>query len=378
MVVEGKSGGIIGGLIFGALMFFGSFVLHWWNEGNAVKQFKTIGDLGKNIVEVSAEQVDPSLDGRAVYLSAEATTTEELHDKKFAISRVALRLRRTAEMYQWKESEESDSNNDTKSYSYSKVWSEERIDSSGFHQSGHANPGSMPYRSQDWTADDVSYGAAFKLPEFLVEDLGNFEPLEASAEMPEIDGLTRSDEGFYLGANPDSPVIGDTRISFAVVRPGPASLIAAQAGNSFTPWTSPKTGRSIYKIMPGTFTKKEVIARLRTEARLLLWGLRLGGFLLMFFGLMLLASPLTALANFVPVLGRVVSSGIAIIGLLVAGILSLLTIAVAWIAHRPMVGLLLLIVIGVLAFLLIRRMSQAGQRQTAGMAPPPPPPVPSS
>ena len=54
MAGQGKLQNIFGGLIFGALMFFGAFYLHWWNEGNAVKQFKTIGDLGKNTVEVSA------------------------------------------------------------------------------------------------------------------------------------------------------------------------------------------------------------------------------------------------------------------------------------------------------------------------------------
>lgn len=379
MAGQGKAGGILGGLIFGAVLFFGSFYLHWWNEGNAVKQFKTIDAFGENTVEVPVDRVDPANDGRPVYLSTEATTDEQLQDKVFGINKVALRLRRTAEMYQWEEDEDEDDGNTT--YSYSKVWREDLISSSSFHRSGHENPAKMPYESRNWTAADVSFGPAFKLPEFLVEDLDNFEEVEAGAEMPPIAGLKRTDEGFYLGANPDAPVIGDMRISFAAVPPGPASLIAAQVGNSFERWTAPKTGRSIHKIMPGTHTKEAVIQRLVNEARMLLWGLRLGGFILMFIGLLLLTSPISALANFVPILGRVVGAGIAIIGLLLAGILSLLTITVAWIAHRPVLGITLLVVTGALAFLLVKRVSRGKRKQLASpgsMPPPPPPPVPTA
>ena len=98
----------------------------------------------------------------------------------------------------------------------------------------------------------------------------------------------------------------------------------------------------------------------------------------MFIGFLLLASPISALANFVPILGRVVGAGILIMGLLLAAILSLMTIAVAWIAHRPVTGIILLVVIGALAFLMFKRISKGKQKQlatSAGMPPPPPAPV---
>ena len=364
-----------GGAFVGILMFFGSFALLWWNEGNAVAQFKTIGDLAKNTIEASADRVDSANEGKPVYLSAKADTTEELRDQTFDVGQVALRLRRKAEMYQWEEDEDKDSDSNTVTYSYDKVWSERHIDSNGFNDSSKRNPDAMPYQSKDWTAKDVQFGEAFKLPAFLVNDLSNFEKLHARSQL-DIAGLKPHDGGYYLGADPSNPAIGDMRVSFATVLPGQASLIAEQAGSSFKRWQSPKTEREIHKIMPGTHSKAAIIERLETEARMLLWILRGVGFLLMFFGLLAITRPLSRLANFVPILGNIVESGITLVSLLLAGILSLLTIVIAWIVHRPVVGITLLLIAGSLAYLLFRALSSGNNEKRLARAESVPPPLP--
>ena len=369
--------GILGGLLFGVVMFFGSFVLLWWNEGNAVKQFHTIGDLDKNTVEASPAQVDPNHEGLPVYLSAEAKTDEELRDTKFDVGKVALRFRRTAEMYQWEEDEKKDSDSDRVSYSYSMVWSASPISSNGFNDQSKKNPATMPFHSENWTAADVDLGSAFKLAKFLIEDLNEFEMVSASGSQPDVAGIKPNGDGFYLGENPSSPVIGDMRISFSAVPPGIVSLIAAQKGNSFERWTSPKTERAIHKIMHGVHTREAVIQRLVTEAKIMLWIFRVVGFVVMFVGLLILTKPLSMVANWIPIIGDFLQSGIALIAFLIAAILSLLTIVVAWIAHRPVVGITLLVVIAGLIFLLVRATSKGKQQRlaTPGGTPPPPPPV---
>ncbi|MDG2126138.1 MAG: TMEM43 family protein, partial [Verrucomicrobiales bacterium] len=356
---------LMGGILFGGGLFFGSFVLLWWNEGNAVAQFRTIDDLEANTVEVSDTEIDSALHGMPVYLSAGADTEVELKDEVFDVSQVALRLRRIAEMYQWEEDEDRDSDTDRVTYSYDRVWSQKRIDSGGFNDKSKKNPGSMPYRTENWIPGLVTLGAVRTLPKFLIEDLDEFEALDVEGAEPEIEGLKRNGGGFYLGGNPGSPEIGDVRISFKVVLPGVVSLIAAQRMEGFERWKSPRTEREIHKIMHGFQTKEAIIQKLVNEARLQMWLIRGGGFLAMFIGLLVLTRPITMLARWIPLLGSMVQSGVAVVAFLVAGILSLTTVVVAWIAHRPMVGGVLLVVVAGLVYLLVVRVRK-GKREEVG------------
>ncbi|MEM7013252.1 MAG: TMEM43 family protein [Verrucomicrobiota bacterium] len=376
-----RGNSVIGGLIFGVILFFGSFVLLWWNEGDAVAQFKAIGALNKNTVEVTAESVDPQQDGLPVYVSANANTTEELRDDVFDIGSVALKLTRKAEMYQWEEDERTDSDTDKKTYSYSKTWSSRHIDSSGFHDKSYKNPPNKPYNDKSETAKNASLGAARKLPPFLINDLNNFTKLSAADSNPDIAGIKHHDGGFYIGADPSSPEIGDMRIRFSVIEPGVVSLIAEQTGPSFKSWTAPNE-RKIHEISPGVHSKADLIKELQTKARIKLWILRGVGFGMMYFGILCLLSPLSKLAGFIPFLGDRLQSGVAAIGFFIAAILSLMTIMVAWIAHRPLVGISILVVIAGLIFLLVRAVKSGSETRTAvaGGGPdlPPPPPAPTN
>jgi hypothetical protein len=74
--------------------------------------------------------------------------------------------------------------------------------------------------------------------------------------------------------------------------------------------------------------------------------IRILGFLMMFFGIALLFSPIIALVKWIPLVGSLLSYGVAlavwIFALVLAFTLSTLTIALAWIYYRPLYGLLLL------------------------------------
>lgn len=371
----GRRGGknsLIGGIVIGGALFFGAFALLWWNEGNAVAQFRTIGDLDERTVEVADGEIDSMLHGRPVYLSAAADTEVELQDEVFDVRQVALRLRRVAEMYQWEEDEHRDSDTDRVTYSYDLVWSERHIDSNRFHDRSRKNPPAMPYRTKNWIPELVTFGEVRKLPKFLIEDLDEFEPLSAAGAEPGIEGLKRNGDGFYLGGDPGSPVLGDVRVRFEVVLPGMVSLIAAQRMESFEAWTSPRTGREIHKIMQGVHSKEAIIQKLVNEARLQMWLIRGGGFVAMFIGLLVLTRPITMLARWVPVIGTVVQSGVALVAFLVAGILSVATIVVAWIVHRPLVGGALLVVVAGLIYVLVGKVRKQKQ-ESVRMFPPPPP-----
>ena len=73
------------------------------------------------------------------------------------------------------------------------------------------------------------------------------------------------------------------------------------------------------------------------------WILRLGGFLLMAVGIYLVFKPLVVLADVLPFFGNLLSMGIGLFAGGIALVLSLLTIAIAWVFYRPLVGVGLLV-----------------------------------
>jgi UDP-N-acetylmuramyl pentapeptide phosphotransferase/UDP-N-acetylglucosamine-1-phosphate transferase len=71
------------------------------------------------------------------------------------------------------------------------------------------------------------------------------------------------------------------------------------------------------------------------------------------------------LADVLPFLGSVVSVGTGIISFLASLLLTCITISIAWIVYRPVVGICLLVVGGGLAYLIRNRLQATKPAQTA-------------
>ena len=95
---------------------------------------------------------------------------ENIVDSTFSVGTKTAKLTRIVEMYQWEEEEHTSSESDTKSYTYTKKWSSEKINSSNFYESGHSNNVSMPYNSESFYASDVFIGE-FKLSQNQIKAL---------------------------------------------------------------------------------------------------------------------------------------------------------------------------------------------------------------
>jgi hypothetical protein len=182
------------GLFVAIPLFVGSFFLLWWNEGCAVTTAKSLQEGQGAVLSVANERVDPANEHRLVHLSGNATTTETLSDPEFKIARNAIRLRRTVEIYQWKETKETerrdksdDASDRVTTYTYTKEWSSEPIDSATFRESGHYNLRLFPFSQHEEKARQVTLGA-FQLPAALVSKMDMFEPVpvdeRAFAEVP--------------------------------------------------------------------------------------------------------------------------------------------------------------------------------------------------
>jgi hypothetical protein len=273
-------------------------------------------------------------------------------------------------MYQWQEHKET---KETKklgggtqketTWTYEKKWSDERIDSDQFKEKeGHINPASMRFPRREVTAQVVQLGA-FRLSPGLLGQLNQFEPLPMDAalvkQLPEELKKQSKLDGSWLylpkdakeKVAPGKPQIGDLRVKFEVVQPTTVSLIARQVGETFEPWQS-DAGTQIESLVVGESSAENMIGQMERENTTWTWVLRGIGFLVMAVGIGMVFRPLVVVADVVPFLGNLLGAGVGVFAALIAGGLSLVTIAIAWLAYRPLLGISLLVVAGVLFFLL--------------------------
>jgi len=348
----GRLGGAFKGIIFGLLLVLVAFPLLFWNEGRAVKRYRSLQEGGAAVIAVVADRVDPANEGRLIHVSGRTAVAGMLTDPAFGMSVEGVKLKRTVQMYQWKETSKSQTEKKlgggtetVTTYDYGKTWSSTFIDSSSFREpQGHENPRDMPYRTVEQRAPQVLLGA-FRLSPSLVAAIDDYQPQAMTGENPlpaEIEGRGRiHDGGFYIGADPFSPGVGDLRISFQAVLPGDVSLISKQTGDTFVPYPT-KAGGTLELLQTGVVDAAAMIQTAQRNNMILTWGIRLGGFLLFFLGLNLMLRPLSVLADVLPWLGTAVGAGTGTIAFLLAAMLTLLTVALSWIFHRPLLGALLL------------------------------------
>ena len=374
----GRISNSFGGALFGLLLLVIGVGLLFWNEGRAVKRYKDLKEGAGAVVSIDAGKVDAATEKKLVHLSGETATNAPLADTPFGVSAAGLKLIRDVEMYQWVEVVRSETKSKVgggsetvKHYTYDKEWRKDRVDSDHFKvAAGHHNP-QMEHSSFTHVAQDVVLGA-FSLPTFLVSQIGGAEPFEV-ASLDEADEAVRSraklhDGGVYLGNSPELPAIGDLKVRFRLVPNGPVSIVAQQSGSSFVPYKT-KTGGEVSLVESGTVDSAEMFQRAHHRNKVLTWAVRGGGFLALGLAFSLILGPIAAFSSFIPFLGRIAGTGITIVGFLLAGVVSLLTVGVAWIFYRPLLGIGLFIATAALLVMLVVYLRKRSSR--------PAPPVPA-
>ncbi len=346
------------GTIAGLMLFLSAFAVLFWNEGRAVDTHKMLQEGAGAVVSISSSTVDPANAGKLVHVSGKTSTNDVLEDPIFGVSLNAIVLRRKVEMLQWQETKKSvttkkvGGGTETKStYSYKKDWSESLIDSNKFeYADGHENPAFMIFETESWNAKNVSLGA-FKLTPSQIGNIGGAEKYDLTKEnriKKKIAGKARVVGGVMFIGSKAQDKVGDLRVQMEVVYPGDVSIIAAQSGNSFAPYAT-KVGGSISMLRTGVKSAAEMFQAAEAANTTLTWVMRFVGFMMMFSGLKMIVRILSVLADIVPLFGSIVSGGTSLIALLVALFLSLITIAIAWIFYRPLIGgILILVAIGAL------------------------------
>ena len=371
-----RIGSAIGGLLVAPIVLLVSAVVLFGNEGRAVKRAKALKEGRGTVVSVSGPEA--ANDGKLVHAVGRADTAETLRDPQFPVAAQALELRRTVEMYQWRE--KSSTKTETKvggskkkvtTYSYETDWSTQLIDSSRFQEpSGHQNPSRFPLESQSLRAQRVTLDA-FALSDALVGKIGGAVSVAVPAEFPRRVGqvtATVVGDKVHFGSDPNRPAIGDLRLAWTAVMPGDVSVVAGQTGDVLSPFST-SSGSVLALVERGTVSSDAMFDTAVANNRMLTWGMRFLGFILCFAAIRTVFYPIRVFADVVPIFGRIAGVGIFAVSFLLAAITSLSIITVAWIFFRPLLGILLLAGIGGLTFLLIRQLRSG--RKAEAVAPPP-------
>ncbi len=387
----------------GLCLFFVAFPVLFLNEGRSVYQVQKL-EYGKSIVvPINADSVAKDNEGKLVHTSGEATTDETLTDEVLGVKAAeTIKLQRVVEMYQWQEHESSvteehygGDETTTTTYSYSEEWSDDPIDSSSFDESNeHRNP-DMPIHGKEIKAQQVTLGQ-FSLSEYFIGHMDDYQPLQMPDEEQTqvLEKLSALMEGkknqtygdyYYVSENPAAPQIGDLRIRFKVVLPAIISVVAKQAGTSLDTYTTERdfslkfygfsiVDNNIQLFEYGNVTANSMFKHAKQANALMTWIFRLIGLIMMFVGLRMIFGVLEKLAAVVPFFGKIIGFFSSLIAFVIAAVLSLITIAIAWLFFRPLLSVILFMIAGGLLYLLkyLRKQPQQEPMMVPGMGVPQP------
>ncbi|MBK8040430.1 MAG: TMEM43 family protein [Verrucomicrobiaceae bacterium] len=220
----------------------------------------------------------------------------------------------------------------------------------------HTNTGELVLDGGTFTPDKITLGA-FEMPDSLVDQMGGETaiPLKDEDLAEDLEDRAKVHQNrFFFGKDPTAPAIGDQKVSYEIVKPGLSSIVAAQLGSTFGD-NPTKAGDPISMLESGVVSAEVMFQNAASANTLITWLLRFVGFLFMTFGFMAIMRPLS-------VLGSIIGMGTGLVSVVLAGVISLLVIAMTWIAVRPVLAIAL-IVLAVGGFIWMRKMAAAKPAQ---------------
>jgi len=164
-----------------------------------------------------------------VAVSGELAVREELRDPQFGMAARAPGLRRIVAMWQWQEQRDAQG-----ARSYAPAWSEQPIDSRAFAGNGtYANP-ALPFTSAQWWSATATLGGDPVAPELLATvDDWQALPVDASSLPENLAAVFRVDgDVLFSGEDAQHPQIGDLRVRWQVLPPGPVHGAAERDGST--------------------------------------------------------------------------------------------------------------------------------------------------
>ncbi len=353
-----RLGSSIKGVLGGLALFILGFPLLFWNENRAVTATKTNEEGAASVQEVAADAIDPDNEGKLIHVTGLATTTDTLTDDEYAVVATnAIRLSRTVEMYQWVENASTREEKKlggkiekTTTYTYERKWLPSAVNSGAFkEETGHVNPpASRELGTKSLYAQNVTLGVR-TLNESQIKSIGQ------SKKFLEKYKAVTATEFIEASSSQMAPSVGDVRVRFEVIEPHVITVVAAQKGEGFANYIAKSTKKKISHVMDGEKSAEEVFEAAEQANTILTWILRLVGFLMMYGGVKAVLKPLVVLGDVVPFIGSIIDIGTGLVAFVVAAPCALVTIAIAWLVFRPVIGLTILALAGAIVFLVWKK-----------------------
>jgi hypothetical protein len=353
------------GIIVGIIMIVGGIGMLWWNEQNNVKNIKNVKELREQVVDVSSSKVEDKNEGKLIATNGKLDFNQgQAKDDLTNLSVTSPALCRNVEYYQWVE--DSETKNDKTTYTYSKEWSSEIIDSDKFEkQDGHINLKESDYK---YFGERFETEETLKVGEYVLSnDFKSMLDSDKNVSIPE-EGITIP-EGYKVYNNkyitnsedPSSPQVGDVRISYTQADYTDVSVLGKQSDGTITQYTT-KNNTNYMKIVKGTTNGTGMINGIESANKMMKWFFRVLGSFLIIVGVGAILGPLTTLIGYIPFLGNIVNSMIGVVSFLVGLSIALLVIAIAWFAARPIISIILIAVIVGLIIALVYFKKTKGQK----------------
>ena len=160
-----------------------------------------------------------------------------------------------------------------------------------------------------------------------------------------------SDNQLYLGLEPGSPTVGDVRIKFEKVAPShEVTVVAVVNGDGFGPFKA-KNGYMLEKLVMGKKDMDQFFEDEQETNTFNTWAYRILGIIMVIGALKLIFGFVVTLTKIVPFLSTIVGWGVGVICTVLGVVWSLIVIAIAWLFYRPIVGIALLVIAGILVWI---------------------------
>jgi hypothetical protein len=359
-----RIGGALTGALIGLALLIGAVVLLFWNEGRSVATYQSLQEGLAAVVSTDAAKVDPALEGKLVHIQSKVMPNTDAVDPETGVTAPdAIGLVRNVEMYQWVETESTKtekklggSEEEIKTYSYNKEWSNVAVASSQFKQpQEEANPDFWLPSSTSYV--DVAMLGAFNLTGEALAGVATRKPhpisadeASAASETLGYPGEGRAVNGaLYFGESEDAPAIGDTKITFEEMVLPEASVVGMQNGTGITPYIT-KNENTLFLLEAGRKSVDAMFAGGEADNATLTWLIRAGGIAALFFGFLLIFNIFSVLGDVIPIVGSIVGFATGLVSFVLAIAVGGVVIAIGWLFVRPLLSAGLLIAAGAIVF----------------------------
>lgn len=397
------------------LIFLGSLVLLFWNEGFGKRRADSLVEISRQVQTVGSASIDPAFEGKPVHLSAPATSQGGSRDEVFGVHAQGVALYRHVEMLQWVEYEETEGRGRKKrsTYYYELEWDSQIHDSSQFEQpQGHENP-KPALESAGFFASDARFGP-YRFDNVTVMQralrdmdrgsrpgsLGNWP--EMVETLPELSETLRAkrwytlEPGVYYRGDEasDEAQLGDLRVSFYAFPSGfQLTQIGAQLGDRIEPWPA-SSGDRVLLLRGGNMDAQALIQEAQAMGSSKTHMLRIIGLVGAVLGAIGVAQWLGGFLTGLPLVGGLINISLMLAGGLFGLCAGLSAIVIGWLMARPWIAAIAILAIGAaIAWAIRQRQHIRAQTESAARAlriataaklkqaqdalTPPPPPMPA-